>query len=244
MFCATWGFRKGIPVAKIGIRIAEKNEHAYSLAYATCSLGFLYLVKGDLENAIISLERSQKICASSEIRVLTTQVGSNLGYAYALAGRISDGIPLLEKANEQSEAIGRKGGWALRLTWLADASLLEGRSDAAREHCQRALALARAGGERGYQAWALKILGDIVQEERSDPYEALDHYNASAELAMELAMQPLQAHIHLSRGRLHRRQNQIQKARTELDLALTSYRSMEMDFWINAAEQELSTLVH
>ena len=125
------------------------QPHAYSLAYASCSLGFLYLVKGDLELAIISLERSEKICESSEIRVLTAQVGSNLGYAYALAGRINDGIPLLEKANEQSEAIGRKGGWALRLTWLAHGSLLEGRIGAAREHCQRALALAGAGGERG-----------------------------------------------------------------------------------------------
>jgi class 3 adenylate cyclase/tetratricopeptide (TPR) repeat protein len=253
VICRTWltqcfaqlgEFKKGISIAGIGIRIAEESEHAYSLAYASCSLGFLYLVKGDLELAIISLERSEKICESSEIRVLTAQVGSNLGYAYALAGRINDGIPLLEKANEQSEAIGRKGGWALRLTWLAHASLLEGRIGAAREHCQRALALAGAGGERGYQAWALKVLGDIVQEEAAGPSEALDHYNASMKFATELAMRPLQAHIHLSRGRLHSREKQVEKARTELSLALTSYRSMEMPFWLNAAEHELSTLVH
>jgi hypothetical protein len=43
---------------------------------------------------------------------------------------------------------------------------------------------------------------------------------------------------------LHRCENQIEKARTELSLALTSYRSMEMPIWIGAAEQELSTLVH
>ena len=253
VICRTWltqcfaqlgEFKKGIPIAEIGIRVAEKNEHAYSLAYATCSLGFLYLVKGDLETAIIWLERSQKICESSEIRVLTTQVGSNLGYAYALSGRITDGVPLLERANEQSQAIGRKGGWALRLTWLAHASLLEGRIVAAREHCQRALALAGAGGERGYQAWALKVLGDIVQEEGAGPSEALDHYSASMKLATELAMRPLQAHIHLSRGRLYSREKQVEKARTELSLALTSYRSMEMPFWLNAAEHELNTLVH
>jgi tetratricopeptide (TPR) repeat protein len=167
-----------------------------------------------------------------------------LGYAYALSGRITDGVPLLERANEQSQAIGRKGGWALRLTWLAHASLLEGRIVAAREHCQRALALAGAGGERGYQAWALKVLGDIVQEEGAGPSEALDHYSASMKLATELAMRPLQAHIHLSRGRLYSREKQVEKARTELSLALTSYRSMEMPFWLNAAEHELNTLVH
>jgi tetratricopeptide (TPR) repeat protein len=167
-----------------------------------------------------------------------------LGYAYALAGRISDGIPLLQKANDQSEAIGRKGGWALRLTWLAHASLLQGRIGAAREHCQRALTLANEGGERGYQAWALKVLGDIAQKELADPSQAYDHYNASMNLARELAMRPLQAQIHFGLGRLHRREYQLEKARTELSLALASYRSMEMPFWINKVEQQLNTLVH
>jgi class 3 adenylate cyclase/tetratricopeptide (TPR) repeat protein len=237
-------FKDGIPIAETGIRIAEESEHAYSLAYAYCSLGFLLLVKGDLELAISALERSQKICESSEIRVLTTQVGSNLGYAYALAGRIGDAIPLMEKADEQSEVIGRKAGWALRLTWLGHASLLERRIAAARERGQRALDLATDGGERGYQAWAHKLLGDVIQEESANPAEALSHYAPSMALATELAMHPLQAHLHLSLGRLHRRENQFAQARTELSMALEYYRGMEMPIWVRAAEQEFSTLVH
>ena len=243
-FAQLGAFKDGIPIAETGIRIAEESEHAYSLAYAYCSLGFLFLVKGDLELAIAALERSQKICESSEIRVLTTQVGSHLGYAYALAGRVCDAIPLMEKADEQAKAIGRKAGWALRLTWLGHASLLERRMDAAREQGQRALALAGGGRERGYQAWAHKLLGDIIREESSNPSEALSHYAPSMALATELAMRPLQAHIHLSLGRLHHRENQIEQARTELSLALTSYRCMEMPIWIGSAEQELSTLVN
>jgi tetratricopeptide (TPR) repeat protein len=237
-------FKEGIPIAETGIRIAEESGHAYSLAYAYCSLGFLFLVKGDFERAIGALERSQKICESSEIRVLTTQVGSNLGYAYALAGRVNEAIPLMEKAEEQSEMIGRKAGWALRLTWLGHASLLARQISAAREQAQRAVALARDNGERGNEAWARRLLGDIVQEESSSPSEALTHYAASMELAKELDMCPLQAHIHLSLGRLHRREKQKEEARTELSLALTSYHSMQMPIWIGTAEQELSTLVH
>jgi tetratricopeptide (TPR) repeat protein len=237
-------FSEGISTAETAIRIAEESEHPYSLAYAFCSLGFSFLLKGDLERAISALERSQKVCESSEIRVLTTQVGSNLGYAYALADRVCDAIPLMEKADAQSEMIGRKAGWALRLTWLAHVRLLEGRSAAAREQGQRALALARDGGERGYQAWAYKLLGDVLQEDSSDPAEALGHYAASMDLATELAMRPLQAHIHLSMGRLHACGRQIEKAKPELSLALASYRSMEMPLWERAAEQELSMLVH
>ena len=106
------------------------------------------------------------------------------------------------------------------------------------------MALASDAGERGYEAWARKLLGDVIQEELSNPREAFNHYAASMELAKELAMRPLEAHIHLSLGRLHRRENQTEQAKTELSLAFTSYRSMEMPIWIGAAEQELSTLVH
>jgi uncharacterized protein HemY len=55
-------------------------------------------------------------------------------------------------------------------------------------------------------------------------------------------MRPLQAHIHLSLGRLQCRENQIEKGRTELSLALTSYRSMEMPFWLSKAEGALAEL--
>ena len=172
------------------------------------------------------------------------QIGSNLGYAHALAGRLNDAIPMMEKADEQSNLIGRKAGRALRLTWLGNASLLGRQFGAAREQAQRAVALARDAGERGYEAWALKLLGDVIQEESSNPSESLSHYAPSMALATELAMRPLQAHIHLSLGRLHHRENQIEQARTELSLALKSYLSMEMPIWTGAAEQELSTLVH
>jgi tetratricopeptide (TPR) repeat protein len=150
----------------------------------------------------------------------------------------------MEKADEQSKLIGRKAAWALRLTWLGHASLLAGQIGAAQEHAQRAVALARDVGERGNEAWARRLLGDVVQEESSNPRQALDHYAASMELAKDLVMRPLEGHIHLSLGRLHRHEKQIEQARAELALALSSYRSMEMPLWIRTTERELNTLVH
>jgi tetratricopeptide (TPR) repeat protein len=148
----------------------------------------------------------------------------------------------MEKADAQSKLIGRKAAWALRLTWLGQASLLGRQIGKAREQAQRAMALARDAGERGYEAWTRKLLGDVTQEESSKPSEALNHYAASMALATELAIRPLRAHIHFSLGRLHRRENRIEKARTELSLALTSYRSMEMPFWLSKAEAALTEL--
>jgi tetratricopeptide (TPR) repeat protein len=192
----------------------------------------------------MALEKSRNICDANDIRVFMPHIGSNLAYAYALAGRPRDAISLIEKTDEQSKLSGRKAAWALRLTWLAHASLLGGQTAKAREQAERALFLAQDAGERGYEAWARKLLGDVRQQDSLNLTEAVDHYTASMKLATELAMRPLQAHIHLSRGRLHSREKQVEKAKTELSLAVTSYRSMEMPFWIDAAGQELNTLVH
>jgi tetratricopeptide (TPR) repeat protein len=235
-------FKDGKTAAENAITIAKEADHSPSLAYAHISLGFTHLVQGNVDSAIRALETSQKICRANNIQVLMSHIGSNLGYAYALAGRLDDAIPLMEKADEQSELIGRKAAWALRLAWLGHASLLGRQFGAARKQAQRAIALARDTGERGNEAWAGRLLGDIIQEEPSDPSEALNQYAESMALATELAMRPLQAHIHLSLGRLHRRENHIEKARTELSLALTSYRSMEMQFWLSNAEAALAEL--
>jgi tetratricopeptide (TPR) repeat protein len=235
-------FKDGKTLAEEAMTIAKEAHHASSLAWAHVGLGFTHLVQGNVDSAIRALETSQKICRANNIQVLLPHIGSNLAYAYALAGRVDDAIPLVEKADEQSRLSGRKAAWALRLTWLGHASLLGHQIGKAREQAQRAVALADDAGERGYEAWARKLLGDVTQEESSNPSEALDHYTKSMVLATELAMRPLRAHIHLSLGRLHRRENQIEKARTELSLALTSYRSMEMQFWLSNAEAALAEL--
>jgi len=235
-------FKDGKTLAEEAMTIAKEADHASSLAWAHVALGFTHLVQGNVDSAIRTLETCQKICSANNIQVLMPHIGSNLGYAYALAGRVDDAIPLVGKAEAQSKLIGRKAAWALRLTWLGQASLLGRQIRKAREQAQRAVALARDAGERGYEAWARKLLGDVIQEDASNTDEAHNEYFAGMALATELAMRPLQAHIHLSLGRLQCRENQIEKGRTELSLALTSYRSMEMPFWLSKAEGALAEL--
>src|SRR5207253_1013565 len=53
-------FNEGIKFAQEGMQIAEKANHPYSFAYINCSLGFLLLLKGELNQAIEVLQRCQK----------------------------------------------------------------------------------------------------------------------------------------------------------------------------------------
>src|SRR5215472_1373382 len=188
-------FRDGISYARDAIHIAEEARQAYCLAYAFCSLGFLLLIKGDFEDAVPALEKARRICDESEIKVLLTHVGAHLGYTYALLERNEEGLQLLEDSDEQSDIIGRKAGQSLRVTWHGQARLLAGQVEEARKYAARALALATQTKERGYEAWAHKLLGDIaLRNDSTEREQAEKYYNQALGLAKELRMRPLEAH--------------------------------------------------
>ena len=95
---------------------------------------------------------------------------------------------------------------SLSVGQLGEAYLLADQVDDARACADRALTLARGRGERGYEAWALRLLGEIASHlARRDVATAAAHYGAAMTLASELEMRPLVAHCHLGLGKLYRR---------------------------------------
>ena len=82
---------------------------------------------------------------------------------------------------------------------------------------QRALALARPQGERGYQAYALRLLEGIhAQHQPPDVAPAETHYQEALALTEELGMRPLQAHCHRGLGTLYAITGQVEQSRAEL----------------------------
>jgi tetratricopeptide (TPR) repeat protein len=105
----------------------------------------------------------------------------------------------------------------------------------------RALDLARAHKERGHEAWALRLLGEIAAHQ--DPPEiaqAEAHYQQALALAEDLGMRPLVAHCHLGLGTLYAATGQREPARAALSAAIELYRAMEMTFWLPQAEAALA----
>jgi len=69
---------------------------------------------------------------------------------------------------------------------------------------ERTLALTRERQERGNQAYALRLLGEIAaRREPPEHGQAEAHYQQALALANELGMRPLQAHCHRSLGTLY-----------------------------------------
>jgi tetratricopeptide (TPR) repeat protein len=169
-------------------------------------MGMLSLRQGDLSRALPLLERAVGLCHETDLPAYFPWMAATLGAAYALGGRGADAVSLLTQGIEQATAMEIGGFQALCTLSLGEAQLLTGRLEEAYALAERALALTRAYQERGNQAYALRLLGDIAA--RREPLEiALTeaHYHEALALAEELGMRPLQAHCHLRLGTLYGR---------------------------------------
>jgi tetratricopeptide (TPR) repeat protein len=237
------GRERGEDVVRLAEALATTIDHPFSLSCAYYGIGHLYLRHGDFDKAIPALERSLEVCQVGHIRLLVPSRASQVGYAYALAGRVAEALPLLEQAVEQAASMGIAIGQSLFIIHLSEAYLLAGRMEEAMQHAGRALELSRAHQERGHQAWALRLLGEIHPHwEPLAVEQAEASYQQALSLADELGMRPLQAHCHRGLGTLYMKIGQRAQALAELSIAIELYKAMDMTFWLPEAETALAQL--
>ena len=101
-------------------------------------------------------------------------------------------------------------------------------------HAERALKISRDRRERGCEAWALRLTGEIAAAS-SESASATSALRAAMSIAHELGMRPLLAR-NLALGRLQQRAGERDAARTHLTTALRLYRDMDMRYWLPQAE--------
>ena len=162
-------FAEAMARGEEAVRIAREVDHPRSLVFAYRSLGLVSLRRGDVPQAIPPLERAVELCRVTPARVLFDVTAAHLGYAYALSGRLPEGVALMEEALADPAATGT-ANHPLLLAYLGEAHLLAGRRDDALAVARRALDLAHRQKERGNEAWVLRLLGEIAAQ--ADPPDA------------------------------------------------------------------------
>jgi class 3 adenylate cyclase/tetratricopeptide (TPR) repeat protein len=230
-------FAEGIAVGETGLRIAEAVNHPVSLVVAYRGVGLLYLRQGDLHQALPVLERAVGICQEADLPFHFSLLAPVLGAAYVLCGRVDEAVGLLERAPSG----GRMADRALQLSTLSEAHLRAGRLEEASPLASRALELARTHQERGYEAYALRLLGDIAtHRDPPEVEEAEAYYRQALALAKALGMRPLVAHCHCGLGTLYAKIGRREQAHMELSTAIELYRAMDMTYWLPQAEATLA----
>ena len=237
--CELGAFDEAIALGEEAVRLAERFDRTLDRVYGYRALAYAYVRKGNRDQAIPLLERGLELCRTGPFPLLLHGFGPPLAYLRALDGRVTDAAQLLEESARSTL------GWGARMQsiWMGDASLLLGRLEDADGAARRALDVARRQRGQGSEAWAFRLLGDIASHRGRDDVEAAEeHYRQALALGQPLGMRPLVAHCHLGLGKLYRRTAKRQEAQEHLATATMMYREMDMLFWLEQAEAQMTAL--
>jgi tetratricopeptide (TPR) repeat protein len=236
-------FRAGARLTAEARSLAEAARHADTTVWACWSSGYLLLLQGDSERAGEVLEQALAVCRANDLPTYAPRMSSDLGLSYALRGRVKDGIEMIERAVEEATARKQVALLPALTLGLGHAYLLGGRAQEARDIGSRSLIHAREHGERGHEAYALRMLADgVALAERDAPAPADEYYRAALALATDLGMRPLTAWCQLGLGQLLARVGQRAEARAIVTTAAALFREMEMGAGFAQAEGALYRL--
>ena len=114
------------------------------------------------------------------------------------------------------------------------------RLEEALAQAERVLALTRERGERGLEAWAFCLLGEVASRREPPEVEAAEgHYRQALALGDALGMRPLVAHCHSGFAKLYRHMGKPEEEQQHFRTATIMYREMDMRLWLEKGEAVL-----
>ena len=224
---------------------AEARRHPYSEAIALTLSGQVAALRGQLERAAAPLGRALTICREKSLTVWQAVPAALLGQCLVTLDRKEDGLSLLEEGVRLSDEVGVKAYLARWAALLGEGFLAMGDLPRATEIAERALELARAHGERGHEAAALRLLADIAAAQEPPLLAvATENYAVAAAIAEELDLRPLLARTRLGLSQIHRRAGRAQEAEEQLVTAVVLFSNLGMWSWLDRSEPDLRALGH
>jgi class 3 adenylate cyclase/tetratricopeptide (TPR) repeat protein len=238
----TGEFAEGRADGEDAARTAESRGHRYGVAASNFHLGELYLRQGDLTLAERVLEHSLHAIHTADLEQVYPYTAARLGLTRVLLGKPDSGLPLLEEAVRVATRDGTAESTPA-LTMLGEAYLALERHEDAMDMASRARAIALERGERGYEAWTDWLRGaSEAGSPRGSAEDASPYYGRALALADTLGMRPLVANCHLGLGKLYRRTGNREQAQEHLTTATQMYCEMDMRFYLEQAEAEITAL--
>jgi transcriptional regulator with GAF, ATPase, and Fis domain/tetratricopeptide (TPR) repeat protein len=227
-------FARAAPLAREALEVAREVDEPWTLVNAYLGLGILHLREGRTEAAVQPLDEGLEICRRSNVDVWLGPLALLRGHVAMLEGRLDDALAFLARGLEQVTASRLRFYHSVGVIWTSEAKLRAGDLDEARRLAEQALRDCERFGERGNEAYALRLLGDV--ESRGAIAE--DWYLRALARAELLQMRPLTAQCHLSLGRWAAERDRPAIAAEHLSAAITVFEQLGMEGFVSAATAE------
>ena len=185
--------RRAADHANAGMKAAESEANPWLLANCYFGVGSVDLRRGDFPAAISSLEPAVELCRSHHVESWFPAIAASLGYAYANAGRATEGLTLLEQAVAHADRMHVVASYSMWLTYQGHALLCLGRAAEAQARAEVAVERARKHGELGHEAWALLLAASAATSSHAGTIEMFER---AIDLARSLGMRPLLVYCH------------------------------------------------
>jgi DNA-binding NtrC family response regulator/tetratricopeptide (TPR) repeat protein len=234
-------FARAAPLAREALEVARQVGEPWTLVNAYLGLGILHIREGRVGVAGGPLDEGLEICRRFNVDVWLGPLALLRGHVATLEGGLDDALALLSRGLEQVKASGLRFFRSLGVIWMGEATLRAGDLAEARRLAEDALRDCERFGERGHEAYALRLLGDVAARDTPDVL-AEDSYRRALAVAETLDMRPLTARCHLSLGRWAGERARPAIAAEHLSAAATLFGQLGMAELGGTATAELERL--
>ena len=236
-------FSEGEALCEKGLRFAQGMNHFGTLGVVELLYSWLFVVKGDGENAINHSKNCIKYFEEGDVPVILPWAWSLLGTGHYYSGEFETALKHVQKGLKMQKDVGITMflSWVYHYMGMIHLGLGEFKSA---QHCaEKSLNLAQENHEKHIEGMSWISLGRIVGKKEPPKIERAEEYILKGiKILDELKLKPLYAPGYHFLGELHADVGKHDKALENLKKAEGMFKEMGMDYYLTKTLEALGRL--
>jgi tetratricopeptide (TPR) repeat protein len=232
--------KEGVSKGEKGLSFANELEHLPSMAMAELFFGSIFLVKGDVRNAIDHLEKALKYCKEGGVDFFLPMANATLGLGYLHMREIKKAGNYLQRSLQIQKRMGLQMFAATIYLWLGLVDLESGNLASAQNYAEKALDSAQKNSERLSEGEAWNFLGSILGKKEPTEFTKAEQYIMKGiKIFEEIKSRPSLSRGYYYLGELYNNMDRKNDALKYLKKAEEMFKEMEMDYYYDKSQELL-----
>ncbi|MCI0391915.1 MAG: CHAT domain-containing protein [Acidobacteria bacterium] len=219
------------------MRLDEALGRKYGLAVSLHNIGNVQRFQGNYAQALESFQKSLALREILEDKAGIALALNNIGHIYRLQGDYAQALERFQRGLSLSEALGNKAQIATAFNSIGRVHNSQGNRAQAIEDFQKSLTMREALGDKAGIADTLNDIGEVY-EAQGRYSQALDSSSRAAALAGQIGYREALWKASLTAGAAYRALNQLARARTAFEEAITTIEALRANVVGGVGEQQ------